>query len=179
MCVIIIKPKGQKLPTKSELKMAYRRNHDGCGFVSESDNFKTLDFEEFWQRLKKVPRGENCIIHFRWATHGSVSIANCHPFYDKTTRTWFMHNGVLPVNPKEDITDSEFVFRTYLAKDLRVHHIYSRDFAKTVGQVIGGSRFAFMQNGNLRVFGKFFEYNGCFYSNLNHLPRFVPYWHAS
>ena len=80
MCVIVIKPAGHDLPSKSELRKAYEHNSDGCGFVSETATYKSLDFEDFYGHLRKVSRDENCIIHFRWATHGSVCVRNCHPF---------------------------------------------------------------------------------------------------
>ena len=95
MCVIIVCPKGIALPSVDELKAAYMRNPDGCGFVSESDHYKSLHFSTFIRRLMKRDINENVIIHFRFATHGSVCVKNCHPFYK--AGYWFAHNGVLPI----------------------------------------------------------------------------------
>lgn len=170
MCVIIISPAGHSLPTKTELRMAYNRNHDGCGFVSESDHYKSLDFDDFYARLKKVPKDENCIIHFRWATHGKVSLANCHPFYDEASDTWFMHNGILPITPYKGKTDSETAFRKYLAPTILKYGLYSRELQTVAGNIIDSSKFAFMQKGQIKTFGRFIEYKGCYYSNLYHLP---------
>ena len=169
MCVIIIKTKGHALPSKKELKAAYLRNHDGCGFVSETRHYKSLDFEDFYNHLRVVPKGENVIIHFRWATHGSVSLANCHPFYDKKSGTWFAHNGILRVIPFRGKTDSETAFRRYLAPTISKWGLYSPQMKTIVSNIIDGSKFAFMKDGQLRVFGNFIEYGGCFYSNLHHL----------
>lgn len=169
MCVIIIRLAGRDLPTKKELKAAYQRNHDGCGFVSESDHYKSLDFEDFYARLKKVPKSENCIIHFRWATHGSVSLANCHPFYDEKSNTWFMHNGILAVTPYRGKTDSETAFRKYLAPTIRRFGLYSKELQTVVRNIIDSSKFAFMQDGQIKTFGRYIEYKGCYYSNLYHL----------
>lgn len=174
MCVIIIKTKEAKMPSKKDLKLAFQRNPDGCGFASESMNYHCLKFEDFWQHIKLVPKNEACIIHFRWATHGSVKVSNCHPFYDQDTNTWFAHNGILAFNPKGDITDSEYAFRRILAPALKNHDIYSREFEAKVKRIIGGSRFAFLQDGNLRAFGQYYEYKGCYYSNLRHLQ--APWW---
>jgi hypothetical protein len=76
MCVIIVCPKGVALPSVDELKAAYMRNPDGCGFVSESDHYKSLHFSTFIRRLMKRDINENVIIHFRFATHGSVCVKN-------------------------------------------------------------------------------------------------------
>ena len=169
MCVIIIKPAGHSLPAKKDLKAAYDHNPDGCGFASPSMSHHCLGFKEFWQHLRLVPKSEPCIIHLRWATHGTVKESNCHPFYDEGTHTWFAHNGILPFHPKGDVTDSEYAFRRILAPSLRRHHIYSSEFAEVVHRIIGGSRFAFLQDGSLRAFGQYYEYKGCYYSNLRHL----------
>ena len=170
MCVIILKHKDVAMPTKKELLMAFNRNHDGCGFVSESDHYKSLDFEDFYARLKKVPKCENCIIHFRWATHGKVSLANCHPFYDEKSDTWFMHNGILNITPFKGKTDSETAFRKYLAPTIQKYGLYSKELQTVAGNIIDSSKFAFMQNGQIKTFGRFIEYKGCYYSNLYHLP---------
>ena len=170
MCVICISPAGKSLPTKKELKAMFQRNHDGCGFVSESDHYKSLDFEDFYARLKKVPKNENCIIHFRWATHGEVNLENCHPFYDKKSGTWFMHNGILNITPYKGKTDSETAFKKYLAPCIRKHGLYSKELQTAAHNIIDSSKFAFMQDGHIKAFGRFIEYGGCFYSNLNHLP---------
>lgn len=175
MCVICIKTAGHKMPTKSELKAMYMRNPDGCGFVSEHDHFKTLDFDEFYARVKKVKKDENCIMHFRIATHGAVNMQNCHPFYDERTRTWFMHNGILRITPYKGKTDSETAFRKYLAPTILRHGLYSHELKTVVNNIIDGSRFAFMQDGMIKTFGKFYEHNGCFYSNLYHLPYTTRY----
>lgn len=177
MCVICIKPAGQALPPKSELQKMFNQNSDGCGFVSESRHYKGLDFERFYDQLRRVPVSENCIIHFRWATHGSVSRKNCHPFYDQTTDTWFAHNGVLPIEPVGDRTDSEQAFRSILVPALHIYNIYSRGFKRAVETVIGSSRFAFLQHGQLKTFGTFYAHNGCYYSNLRHLQ--TRFWFAS
>lgn len=172
MCVIIIKHAGKNMPSRSDLYAAYRRNHDGCGFASETSHYKSLNFEDFYNHLKNVPKEENCIIHFRLATHGSVRKENCHPFHDRQTDTWFMHNGILSVTPFKGKTDSETAFRTLLAPVIKKYGLYSRELQAAANSIIGSSKFAFLQNGNIKLFGKFYEYKGCYYSNLYHIDYF-------
>ena len=84
MCVLIVKRAGDKLPNDTILKMCYQANPDGCGFSTVRAWFKTLDFQQFLRVLKKhVSVNDDCLIHFRFATHGSVKKENCHPFIDR------------------------------------------------------------------------------------------------
>ena len=165
MCLIIYKPAGVESPGRALLERAHFFNHDGCGLCSPNAFYKGLSFEKLATTAAKVGLDEPCLYHFRWATHGSVKRANCHPFFDPATGTFFMHNGVLGVYPKGDMTDSEFVF----VRDIVPHlgaGLDSPDFAKAVCQVIGNSRFAFMQGRDVRLFGQWLEStDGLFFSN--------------
>ncbi len=169
MCVIIVKPRGTKMPPKDELEMAALLNPDGFGFVSESTNYKSLDFEDFYKHLRNVPRKENCIIHFRYATHGSVKISNCHPFF--SDGVWFAHNGILNIRPTGDRTDSEEAFVTRLLPAIKAYGIGSAMVKAEINSIIGYSKFAFMVNGHIHLYGGFSQYKGRYYSNTRHLPR--------
>lgn len=167
MCVICVKPKGAQMPSNEIIIAMYRANHDGCGFCTPTKSYKGLSFSTFMRELKKVSVDEPCIMHFRWATHGSVKRSNCHPFYDEETRTWFAHNGVLDIVPVGDMTDSETAFRRYLVPEIAGHGLASAELKDAVKRVIGGSRFAFLQGDEIELFGNFQYRFGCFYSNLN------------
>lgn len=167
MCVIIIKPAGAKMPTKNELERAYRLNPDGCGFVSESRFYKGLSFTSFYKYLRKVPESEKCIIHFRYATNGSVKKANCHPF--RCGDVYFAHNGVLSIRPEGDKTDSETAFQNILMPIIESYGLKSTETKKVVNAIIGGSKFAFMQGNEIVTFGAYTEYEGRYYSNTRHL----------
>ena len=171
MCVIVYKPAGHCLPPKNEMKAMFNMNPDGCGFVTPSATFHSMDFNDFYKHVKAVPTSAPCIIHFRWATHGSVCLRNTHPFYDEETDVYFAHNGVLPVDPVGDTTDSETVFRSVLVPAIKKGGFYGDDLRYAVRQVIGSSKFAMMHDGHVRLFGQFVEYGGCYYSNFRHLWR--------
>ncbi len=168
MCVIIVCPKGVALPSTEELKAAYMRNSDGCGFVSDSDHYKSLHFSTFMRRLLKRKIDENVIIHFRLATHGSISLKNCHPFYKGGY--WFAHNGVLPICSENDRTDSQICFERFVYPAIKkfgwgsVEHIEEMD--KWTAR---GSKFAMLHDGNILLSGNFIQCGGRYYSNLMHL----------
>ena len=168
MCVIIVCPKGVALPSVDELRAAYMRNPDGCGFVSESDHYKSLHFSTFIRRLMKRNINENVIIHFRLATHGSVSVKNCHPFYK--AGYWFAHNGVLPICSEHDKTDSQICFERFIYPTIKKYGWGSDEHMKEMNEWTDhGSKFAMLHNGEIVKSGKFIERDGRFYSNLNHL----------
>lgn len=167
MCVICVKPKGAEMPSKEILQAMYRANHDGCGFCTPTQSYKGLSFAVFMQKIKSVGKDEPCVMHFRWATHGSVKKSNCHPFYDCETGVYFAHNGVLNVRPKGDMTDSETAFRDLILPYIKKYGLNSDEVKYTINQIIGGSRFAFLQGDEVQIYGNFYSRMGCYFSNLN------------
>lgn len=171
MCVIIIRQAGKPMPSDAELKRAYMMNPNGCGFVAKTKSFKSLNFCNFLKRLHDVPQDENCIIHFRYATNGSVCRQNCHPF--SRGGISFAHNGVLDIEADGDRTDSETAFRNIIYPCIRQYGFYSDELRLAVDKVIGCSKFAMMnENGEIRLFGDFKAHDGRLYSNLRHLGRY-------
>lgn len=167
MCVIIIKPCGAKMPDERELNRAYMCNPDGCGFVSEKHFYKGLSFQAFKKKLSEVGEDEACIMHFRLATNGSIRRANCHPF--KRGDVYFAHNGVLSIRPAGDKTDSQTAFDDILYPIIEEYGLDSKELKTAVNGIIGHSKFAFLQNGQITTFGEFIRHDGRLYSNLRHL----------
>lgn len=166
MCVICAKPANvQMIDDNTLLKMAMR-NPDGFGFATTSGkSYRTIDFNAFLSRLKELPDRDGVIIHFRYATHGSVKKTNCHPFYDKDTDVYFMHNGVLPIASVNDMTDSEIAFRTTLVPAIKRYGIDSDEFGAISSDLRGGSRFAYVKDGHIYLQGNFSKIGECYFSN--------------
>lgn len=165
MCVICVKPAGVPMPALAEIKAMAEANPHGFGFCTSTGKFyKSTDFAIFAERLADVRTDEACVMHFRFATHGSVRNRNCHPFRDGDL--FFAHNGVLPYPSVGDRTDSEYAFRNILAPVVREYGLRSPELAAAVDAIIGGSRFAFLRGADVLTFGKWFEMDGCLYSNL-------------
>lgn len=170
MCVICYKPAGAKMPKEDILRACFRANRDGIGFVTPRRFYKTMDFDSFMKNIKKVAAKEPCIIHFRYATHGSVNIGNCHPFkgeIEGQIPIFFAHNGILSIDPIGDMTDSETAYVTKFLPVAKKYGLHSKQFDNVVERYRGGSRFAFMQGDDVTLYGDFKSYDGCFYSNLN------------
>lgn len=164
MCCIIYKPKGTEMPSLGILNKIMRCNHDGYGFVSTRHHFKSLDYHKFLGHLANVGKDEECLIHMRLATHGSVCKYNCHPF--RAGNIWFMHNGILNIEPIEDRTDSETSFLQKIYPVIQKYGFNSMEAEKTINSVIGCSRFAFMHNGKVSLYGSYQKLNGVYYSNM-------------
>lgn len=169
MCVIIYCPAGVPAPSLNELRAAYKRNPNGCGFVTKSLHYKSLHFSAFYRQLKKRDINQDLVIHFRLATQGSVSVKNCHPFFNKGY--WFAHNGVLPIRKKNDKTDSQIYFDEFVRPAITKYGWQSDEVRAELTRMANYtcSKFVLMHKGKTLLFGNFTEYEGRYYSNLRHL----------
>lgn len=165
MCVIIFKPAGKPMPDMSILDACATCNPHGYGFVSHKRHYKTMDYEDFLTELSKVKDNENCLIHMRIATHGSVGTKNCHPFIKGSVA--FMHNGTLSIPVSNDMTDSETAFTKYIYPAIRKHGFLSTEVSNVIRNIRETSRFALMQNGIVRMFGDFKQIGDYWFSNTH------------
>lgn len=167
MCCIIYKPKGVQMPSLDTFAKIKKLNHNGYGFVSTDYFHKGLDYRTFLRHLSEVGDDEDCIIHFRLATHGSICRANCHPFVENGV--YFAHNGTLNVCPVGDMTDSEIAFRMKIYPEIQRFGYGTKQADWAIRQICGYSRFAMMYQGEVRLFGDYKILNGVYYSNLRWL----------
>lgn len=167
MCCIIYKPKGVAMPNMDILGKIKKINHDGFGFVSTNHYYKGLDYRTFLRHLSEVGDDEDCIVHFRFATHGSVCKSNCHPFVKDDV--YFAHNGTLPVNPIDDMTDSETAFRSTICPAIMQFGYGTRLSDLFISRICGYSRFAMMYKGEVKLYGDYKRLNGIYYSNMHWL----------
>lgn len=155
------------MPTLDTLNKVQRINHHGYGFVSSKHRFKSMNYQRFLAHLSEVGIEEECIIHMRWATHGSKCRKNCHPFVENGV--YFAHNGVLPIKSVNDMTDSEIVFRTRIYPVVERYGYGAKEVDYLIHSLIGNSRFAMMYKGKVRLYGDYKELKGVYYSNLRWL----------
>ena len=165
MCIIIVKPSGVDMPTIQTLESCLLRNNHGFGFsVPNKKPFKTMSFSTFVDKLYQIDIETPCIIHFRYATHGSINQKNCHPF--KVDDIAFAHNGVLNVENINDMTDSETAFKYILMPSIKTFGLKSKQFKNTIQSIISTSKFAFLtDDGEIKTYGHFIDDGGLLYSN--------------
>ena len=130
MCIAIAQPKGTRVLTIDELEKGWGTNPDGGGYayIDEDNRIQavySMDKDAFiLQYLESYATygaSSPFMVHMRIATHGSVSLNNCHPFEVELSGEgdmYFMHNGIIDNMEKDiegtDLTDTEglakFVF---------------------------------------------------------------------
>jgi len=184
MCVIALSPIDVRLD-ESTLKDMWDENPDGAGisFIDETKTvrtYKSMDKEDFIKIalsvFDKYSVSSPILVHCRIMTHGSVCIANNHPF-NVDNHTVMAHNGIIDcveVPDKSDISDTRMFINTWL-RYLRPTWLDDDVMVEYIGDVIGYSKLAFITtNPNLRN-----DYyiinehdglwkNGTWFSNDNH-----------
>lgn len=170
MCILIVKPAGANIPPLQLMSRYAKRNPHGFGYATADKVYKTLSFAKFINEIAREDERQPMLIHFRYATHGSTVQENCHPFKDEQTGVAFAHNGILPITPMGDMTDSETAFRGLFLPHIEKSGIHSKALADEVYNILGASKVAFInKRGQIKKFGNFIEIDGVYYSNLNYL----------
>jgi len=182
MCVAIIKPKGSKRPTKETLKRCWTANPDGGGFAVISDNKILIkkgfmDFDSYWQEVKKIPKNKYAVLHMRIATSGGITPQNTHPFpisdnpqdlkqLTLISDTLVVHNGVVGDGHK-DLSDTMVFIKDCIAPNQS--KLADKGIINLLSYAIGTSKFLIIdlkQNVFLQL-GNWIEYKGLIFSNLN------------
>ena len=186
MCIIVVK----QTPTITEqqwkwLRTCFNNNPDGAGMmwrrrgkVVVSKGY--MEWQEFEDAVKRhrLDRVNPIVFHFRFATHGSISPGNCHPFpisrkirdlqaLDLTCSVAVVHNGILDVAiPKgSKLSDTQVFVRDVLSStpyEMMAHPAYQLLLATT------GSKFVFLTSNTLCKVGEFVEDEGWSFSNTGY-----------
>lgn len=178
MCIIAIKPKGIKFPKIEIVKTMFENNPDGFSIVwSENGEppriHRTMSADSalnMYERIAKKCDADDTslFIHARIATHGTINISNCHGWRDAKTGMVFAHNGILDIDAKEDLTDSETFFRYIF---MPIYRNGGWKFAnEAINAFIGTSKFVFMdKRGHIYFSGKYITDDGIMYSNSTYI----------
>lgn len=106
MCILSFIPANAEISSDVEIDLYNGgvSNPDGHGWAIASDNGlmvvgKSLNLDEALEGLSKARTTHSgpALFHSRWATHGSIRLGNCHPFFvGNSHKTVVAHNGILP-----------------------------------------------------------------------------------
>lgn len=127
MCMLCVVPPNV-IPSREKLENSALNNPHGFGFaivipkedrilVEHSMNADD-SINRFIEARGKYPEGY-AMWHARFATHGSTTLDNCHPFkVGSDSKSYLAHNGVLSIiEPKGDFRSDTRIF----AEDLLPH----------------------------------------------------------
>lgn len=178
MCLIIASPEG-KLIEDAVVDRGYHDNPHGWG-IMRSDGTRIrasrgMDFKGFRASYETL-NGEPYVIHFRWATHGTTGLDNCHPF-KINKKLYVAHNGVLSdsVAPqiRKDMSDT-----WHYAQKLRNLGLHVNNLEATIPEIekeIGAhNKLAFMtSSGEIKIANRHqgVEHSGVWLSNDNSLDK--------
>lgn len=120
MCMLCVIPPNV-IPSREKLENSALNNPHGFGFAivipsenrihSERTMNADTSINRFLEMRAKYPEGY-AMWHARLATHGSMTVDNCHPFkVGGDDRTYLAHNGILPiVEPQGDLRSDTRIF---------------------------------------------------------------------
>ena len=120
MCMLCVVPPNV-IPSREKLENSALNNPHGFGFAIVIPSEKRIYVERtmnadtsinrFITMRGMYPEGY-AMWHARFATHGSTTVDNCHPFkVGKDSHTYLAHNGILPiVEPHGDTRSDTRIF---------------------------------------------------------------------
>lgn len=198
MCVIAIKPSGVKMPDSALIRQMWERNPDGAGVMYAHAGIVHIDKgymtqDAYSKHLKNLAKKldltqTTVVMHFRITTHGGTKPENCHPFplsgkiadlqrLHTTARIGVAHNGIIPIQPRQGVSDTMEYIATQLAPLYAMKHDFYRDSnaLELIRNAIHSKMVFLTGGGKFTLVGDFTERGGIWYSNLNHTytaPKF-------
>ena len=195
MCVICVKKKGVRLPTKAEFASMWARNPHGAGYMYARNGKLTirkgfmslLDLFASIQR-ESLRETDTVIFHFRISTQGGVNQEMCHPFpvshnledMEKleldNAQIGFAHNGIIERTTSKNCKYSDtalFIVRFVSHLIRSPYDVGNYALNASIQALAPHNRFAIMNGrGKVSLIGNFEEVDGLLYSNTYHLGNY-------
>ena len=175
MCVIIYVPKGACIGRK-KLKQCWEANPHGAGMMYPVDGNLIIKkglmtFESVMEEYIQIRGKVDVVLHFRIATHGTISPENTHPF-EVLPGLGVAHNGIIEGIPREE-NESDTAAFAKLLKGLPDGWLETPGIMALVDIIANhGNKLAFMRaDGFLHFIGAGVKEHGCWFSNDHWKPR--------
>lgn len=186
MCVIVVKPIGEKIEFDN-INKCYQANPDLCGIAirdpktNHVEIHRGLELHELYQCLPLDLESVEVVFHFRIATSGNVNIINSHPFpVIKRAAQSKTHLDIKHINASSAITHNGIILTKAEAAEHNQHLSDTALLARALAtmptksrlvilEMLAGysNKFTYTDSKGTTLFGKFHEVDGCYYSNLN------------
>lgn len=189
MCIIVVKPAGEKLPDENIITQCFENNPDGAGYMYRDKG--QVQIRKGFMSVESLIESLLCTeedigltqrdlcIHFRLATHGHIVKELCHPFpvskdYEDLTSlslscdAAIAHNGILykyAPRGKGMMSDTMIFIRAMVENgyDEKKHYMIRNG---------SGQKFCLMTRDHIFIQGDFTYSQGIYYSNLSYLLSF-------
>lgn len=123
MCIIIYRPRGAEATISDDVfDRCARMNPDGFGLMWNTGNrlrtrrYVTSERKVFRHRFMTLQASDAPFVaHFRYATHGTYSRRNAHPYIIHNHHSALVHNGILSYPAAPGWSDT----RTFVADVIR------------------------------------------------------------
>ena len=191
MCIIAAKAAGVAMPDRQTIRNMWDHNPDGAGIMYVEKGMVRVEkgFMKYKSFAKKLDQLEKrldmtktpVVMHFRITTHGGTKPENCHPFpitdsigalkkTQSTTDVGVAHNGIIPITPRKDISDTMEYIASQLAPLKRaLPRFYENKNAMLLIKNAIDSKMAFLtKEGKIYTVGDFNEHDGILYSNYSY-----------
>ena len=190
MCVIIFVPEGEDI-SKSELKNAWTTNPDGAGYAMRTPSGVMysrgyMNFNAYYEAIKhKIGRGD-IVLHFRITTSKQITEMQTHP-YEVGRKERLKGITTAPVVCMNGIISGQTIYRGYndtmsfISDHLELFNVIAEHQDKGGQEVLNllegstGSRWAVITPEEVKLSKGFTEYDGRYYSNLNHINTYWSY----
>lgn len=195
MCIIVVKEKGKKLPSKEILENCFYNNNDGAGFMYVKDKKVVIDkgymsFKDFYRRLQELNKMFNLndkalIMHFRIGTSGTGKENLTHPFpltnkRKHLNKTYYkcnlgiVHNGIISeYTYDENLSDTQTFIKDYLYPISKLSSDFYKydDILKIIKNACGSKICLLDKDENIYYIGEYVYENGIIYSNNSYDHR--------
>jgi glutamine amidotransferase len=182
MCLLVAIPASEDIAYGRAVEAA-ANNPDGFGFAIIAEThivrFRSMSFDETWSewQLARSRWDGPAVWHWRWATGGTMDVANCHPFeVGGDSRLMLAHNGVLPIAATRFRSDTRILAEDVLA-DEDVTLWDDDGWRDELGAYIGGNKLVFLsvhpdQAQNLYIVNERHGHwdAGVWWSNTSYVP---------
>lgn len=192
MCIIAVKPQGIPPLPITTLSACWDNNPHGAGFVLHRTGHDTLLIQKGFMTLEAllnaldtsaIQERDTVIYHFRIATSGGITPANCHPFPISANvndlksltiacKSAFVHNGILGKG-KKDLSDTQL----YILKTLSRYGNLKGSIPKIAKDTVGSRTAILNADGQLWLTGKWVEKDGYHFSNETY--TYPGWWYLS
>ncbi|MCW1949696.1 MAG: glutamine--fructose-6-phosphate transaminase (isomerizing) [Candidatus Shapirobacteria bacterium] len=143
------------------LKNLEYRGYDSWGIVADTD--QQLVDQKFLGKITsfpdQIPPSFISLGHTRWATHGGITLDNCHPHFDCHHQVALVHNGIVEnyQSLQKDLknhrilgqTDTEII--AHLIEKYRQKHNLLESVRLTFNQLHGLNAIAVMEHQNNQI----------------------------